>query len=497
MRHSFVSLAAAALLTACGSGPEPARVESGGLEIRAEVEPETPRVGENRLSIELRDPQGRPVEGAGLEVKVHMHAMGAMPAMGGPAAVAELGGGRYRADFALDMGGTWQVEIRAGGSAGAEGSLSVGTPGLRLAPRPGSAAAAPAPSAPLHDRGAAPPAAAPAAPGAHPGEFQVAPERLQRIGVRSARAELRAVSQPIRASGRVVVDETRLADVSLKVAGWVGELRADALGVPVHAGEVLFTLYSPELHAAQEEYLLALSAQARARESSAPERADALVRAARNRLARWDVAGADLDALAQRGAASERLPIRSPASGFVVEKNVVAGAAVAPGARLYRIAPLDPVWVEAEVYEAELARVAPGMPAEVTLAYLPGRRFEGRVAFVQPGLSPDTRTARVRVELANPDLALRPDMWATVRLESAAGERLLVPLGAVLHAGERSFVFLDLGEGRFRPQAVEVGMRAGEEVEILAGLEPGQAVVASGTFLVASESRLRAALEQW
>jgi Cu(I)/Ag(I) efflux system membrane fusion protein len=137
------------------------------------------------------------------------------------------------------------------------------------------------------------------------------------------------------------------------------------------------------------------------------------------------------------------------------------------------------------------------MPAEITLPYLPGRRFAGQVAFVYPSVSPDTRTARVRIELPNPDFALRPDMWATVQLESAAGERLVVPLSAVLHAGQRSFVFLDLGEGRFRPQPVEVGLRVGEEVEILAGLEAGQAVVASGTFLIASESRLRAALEQW
>ena len=137
------------------------------------------------------------------------------------------------------------------------------------------------------------------------------------------------------------------------------------------------------------------------------------------------------------------------------------------------------------------------MRAEVTLPYLPGQRFEGTVAWIYPGLSSETRTARVRIELPNPDLALRPDMLADVQLEAAPSERLLVPLSAVLHAGERSFVFLDLGAGRLRPAPVEVGMRAGEDVEILAGLEAGQSVVASATFLVASESRLRAALDQW
>jgi Cu(I)/Ag(I) efflux system membrane fusion protein len=492
MRHNVVSIVLAALLGACGgSRSEPVAVRTADLELRAAVEPEAPRVGENRLWLELRDAAGRPVEGADLAVEVQMHAMGAMPAMGGPAQVQELGEGRYRADFSLDMGGTWRLEVRAprpsGALAGAEGSLTVATPGVRLEPLTGTAQAAPAAATDPHAGHT----------GAHPAEFQLAPERLQRIGVRSARAELRSVERTIRAAGRVTWDETALEDVSLKVRGWVGELRADAVGEPVREGELLFTLYSPELHAAQQEYLLALRAQARAREGGAPDRADALVRAARNRLRLWDVAPADLDALARRGEPSERLPIRSPASGFVVEKNVVAGATVEPGARLYRIAPLDRVWIEAEIYEAEVPLVAPGMPAEITLPYLPGRRFESRVAWVYPSVSADTRTARVRLELPNTDLALRPDMWATVRLASAAGERLVVPLSAVLHAGERSFVFLDLGEGRFRPQQVEVGLRFGEELEILAGIEPGQAVVASGTFLVASESRLRAALEQW
>jgi Cu(I)/Ag(I) efflux system membrane fusion protein len=176
---------------------------------------------------------------------------------------------------------------------------------------------------------------------------------------------------------------------------------------------------------------------------------------------------------------------------------VVAGSAVEPGQRLYRIAPLDRVWVEAEVYEGDVPLVGPGMPAEVTLPYLPGRAFRGAVAWVYPGLSGTTRTARVRIELANPEQALRPDMLANVSLETSAGESLVVPLSAVIHAGEKSFVFLDLGEGRLRPHRVEVGRRLGEEVEILSGLAEGEAVVASATFLVASESRLRAALEQW
>ncbi len=478
-------LCIAALVSCGGPSAEPSVVRSQGLEIRASVEPEAARVGENQLEIELRDAEGRPVEGADVEAKVHMHAMGAMAAMGGPARVSDMGEGRYRADFTLDMGGSWLVELRAkpkgGPMAEAEGSLTVGAPGLRL-----EAMDAP-PVVPAAEQAGA----------EHPGEFRIAPERLQSIGVRMARATRQMMQPELRAAGRIAFDETALHDVSLKVRGWVGELRVDAVGDRVEQGEILFTLYSPELYAAQNEYLVALRAQARARETGAPDRADYLVRAARNRLALWDVGPAELDRLARDAEPLEQLPIRSPARGYVVEKEVVAGSAVEPGQRLYRIAPLDRVWVEAEVYEEDIPLVTPGMRARIDVPSLPGRRLEGTVAWIYPSVSESTRTARVRVELPNEDQALRPDMFATVHLDAAPSEHLVVPLSAVLHAGEHSFVFLDLGGGRLRPQPVEVGKRVGEEVEILAGVEEGQSVVASATFLVASESRLRAALDRW
>jgi len=490
----------ATVLAGCKDSPEPAVVRTAGIEIRATTAPTSPRVGENELRIELRDADGRPIEGAALEARVQMQAMGAMPPMGGAARVSELGGGRYRADYQLAMGGTWRVELRAkppsGPAAAAEGSITVGTTGLRLegvggGPAPGTAPHV-HPEEPEHGAGG------PAAAGeAAPAGFQIAPERLQRIGVRFTRAERRPLEQRIRAAGRVAYDETALRDVSLKVRGWVRDLRVDAMGDRVAAGEILFTLYSPELYAAQQEYLLALRSQVRARETDVPDRADALVAAARERLRLWDVAPQELERIARTGVPLEALPIRSPASGYVIEKDVVGGGAVEPAQRLYRIAPIDRVWVEAEVYEAEIPLVTAGIRAEVTLPYLPGRAFGGSVAWVYPGLSERTRTGRVRIELANPDLELRPDMLATVELRVPLGERLVLPLSAVLHAGDRSFVFLDRGQGRLEPRRVEVGARVGEEVEITAGLEAGQSVVSSATFLVASESRLREALDRW
>jgi len=511
-RTRFVAPMAGLLLAAlaCGGAgrSEPAVVEAGGLELRVSLEPATSRVGENRLRVALRDARGEPVRGAEVRARVHMHAMGAMPAMGGPVRMQETAPGVYTGDFELQMGSTWQVEVRAeapdGSELAAEGSLTVGSPGLRLA-AVGGAAPAEAPDGEGREGHAAhggegaagdAPAAAAAAE-RHPGELSIPPERVQQIGVRTTTAERVPFTTAIRALGLVTWDETALADIALKVRGWVGELAVDAVGDPVRAGQVLFTLYSPELYSAQEEYLQALRSRERARGTEAPDRADYLVRAARTRLRLWDVGEAELAAIARRGAPLEHLAIRAPRTGYVVEKSVVEGSGFEPGQRLYRIAPLDRVWIEAEVYQAEVGLVAEGQRATVELPYAPGVRREARVAYVLPALSREARTARVRLELANPELRLRPDMYANVRIEIDRGERLVVPQSAVLHAGERSFVFRALGEGRFRPQQVEVGLRAGDRVEILAGLEPGMAVVSSGTFLIASESRLRAALEQW
>jgi Cu(I)/Ag(I) efflux system membrane fusion protein len=470
-----------ALAPGCGgSRSEPARVRGAQLELAAALEPRAGRVGDNHLWLELRDAAGRPVSDAELRVRVHMPAMGAMPAMGGPAAVTALGDGSYRADFDLEMGGTWLVELEArppgAAPVQAEGSLTVGSPGLRL-----------------RALGAA--AARPAAPAPHPAEFQFEPGRLQRSGVRTGVAERAQLGAALRAVGRVVYDETRLVDVSTRVRGWVEELRADAVGTRVRAGEVLLQLYSPELHAGQREYLQALRAQRETGErwSGAVD----LARAARRRLELWGVGEGDLQALAQRGAPLERLPLRAPAQGYLIEKNVVEGSAVEPGQRLFRIAPLDRVWIEVDLYEQELERVRVGQPARVSLPYLPGRSYEGTVAYVYPYLEGAARTGRARVELANPELELRPDMYASVELRGELRSATVVPQSALLYAGTRSFVFLDLGEGRFRPQAVQPGVRDGERVEILAGLEPGERIVTSGTFLIASESRLRAALEQW
>jgi Cu(I)/Ag(I) efflux system membrane fusion protein len=329
------------------------------------------------------------------------------------------------------------------------------------------------------------------------GEIALDEGRRQRIGVTTARVERRSLSVPVRAVGAVTYDQSRLTDVTLKVGGWIDELYADRPGQRVTAGEPLFTLYSPDLFEAQQAYVDALENLENARKLRSPRSADLLIETRRRRLRLSDLGPDDLELLEERGLPVELVPILAPASGHVIEKNVVAGASVAPGTRLLRIAGLDRVWVEVEVYESELGLLSVGDPARVTLRHLPGRHFDGRIAFVYPWLDRATRTGRVRIELANPGLALKPEMYAEVIFEPSLGERLAVPEEAVLYAGDRQYVFLDLGEGRLRPRAVTLGQRAGEWTEVLEGLEPGDLVVTSGNFLIAAEARLSVSLDHW
>jgi len=293
----------------------------------------------------------------------------------------------------------------------------------------------------------------------------------------------------VRAVGRVAYDETGLVDVSLKTRGWVRDLRANALGAPVHKGEPLFSVYSPELYAAQAEYLQALhSAEADGEMGS--KRGDGLLRAARTRLRLWNVSDAEIDALGRRGTPLEALPILAPASGYIIEKNIVEGGTIEAGMRLFRIAPLDRVWIDAQLYEADLKVAAIDQTAKVSLPSLPGSSLEAKVAYVYPSLDGDTRTGRVRLVLANPGLELRPDMYADVELHVDRGEETVVPVSAVIYAGERRIVFIDHGDGRLTPREIQIGLGNGTYYEVVSGLEVGEQVVVSGNFLVAAESQI-------
>jgi Cu(I)/Ag(I) efflux system membrane fusion protein len=315
--------------------------------------------------------------------------------------------------------------------------------------------------------------------------------RRAQVGIRTGKVVKSPMTRSLRAVGRVAYDESRLRDVTLKLGGWITKLHVERTGQPVKQGQLLFTLYSPELYAAQQEYLLAKSAH------SDGGRGEYLAKAAEKKLQLWGMTAAQIAALATRGEAQENMPFYSPASGYVIEKDVVEGGAVEAGQRLFRIAALDRVWVEAELYEADLAIVSKGQRATISLSYLPDKTYDGTVSYVFPYLDPASRTARVRVELPNKGLELKPDMYATVAFQIDLGARLQVPIDAVVYTGPRRLVFVDMGEGRLRPVEVTLGVRTDDAVEVKSGLNEGDVVVTSGNFLVAAESRIRSAAKIW
>ncbi len=328
------------------------------------------------------------------------------------------------------------------------------------------------------------------------GVVTISPSRQQLIGVRTSPAIKGPMVQSISAVGRFTYDESSLVDVNLKVRGWIVKLLVSKTGQHVQKGQALFTFYSPELQTAQQDLLLALRSQPLL-QGAAKSDPGSLGRAARQRLRLLDLTDAQIDSIASAGEPLAHLTFTAPASGFVIEKDVVEGSAVEPGMRLFRIASLNKVWIEADVYEGDFPRLHVGQKATVALDYLPGRSYEATLAYVYPALDPQTRKGRVRLELRNQNLEFKPGMFATVQLQSDLGSRLQVPASAVIYTGPRRLVFVDLGEGRFRPQEVQIGAEANGMYEVLSGLSAGDMVAVSGVFLIAAEARISTAAKYW
>ena len=324
-------------------------------------------------------------------------------------------------------------------------------------------------------------------------------ESARRIGVTYATVVSESLVRHVRTVGIVTFDETRVTAVSPKIEGWVESLHVDFTGAPVTAGQPLLDVYSPVLVTAQEELILAgrLLAEAETGGSErARENARELLGSARRRLSYWDIPGDEIAAIEERGSVSRTVTLRAPSAGIVVEKKVVEGGRIAPGMEIYRVADLSRVWVEAEVFEKDLAYVTEGQHAHISLEAYPGEMFHGMVAYVYPTVSADSRAGRVRVELSNPELRLKPGMYAGLHFEIASEEPVLVvPRGAVLSTGERHVVFVLSSDGTLVPREVVAGATHGDRSEILSGLEAGEVVVSSATFLIDAESNLGAAME--
>lgn len=318
-----------------------------------------------------------------------------------------------------------------------------------------------------------------------------------RIGVSYAQAERGVIEQEIRSVGQVTYDETLVRTVSLKFDGWVERLFVDFTGREVRAGEPLLTTYSPMLASAEEELVLArrLLRDVGHADSATRDGAERLLAGARARLRNWDVPAEEIARAEASGESRRALDIRAPYDGVVVEKLVFEGQRVMAGDPLLRLVDLRRVWVEAEVFEQDLALVRLGQRVTVELEAFPGRPRSGPIVFLQPAVDPRTRTMRVRIALDNSDRQLRPGMYATIRLRAAAtGTVVLVPRSAVLSTGRRDIVFVRTADGILEPREVVRGLASDDRVEIRSGLAAGEWVVASATFLVDAESNLGSAL---
>ncbi|MBH0177646.1 MAG: efflux RND transporter periplasmic adaptor subunit [Nitrospira sp.] len=326
----------------------------------------------------------------------------------------------------------------------------------------------------------------------------IPPERLQTIGVKYEQVKRRPLEKIIRTVGRVAVDERKLVKVTIKFHGWIEQLFVSATGDHVKKGQQLFTIYSPDLVATQEEYLLALQGRMQLGDSDLPDVARGskdLLEATRHRLHLWDIGEEHIRALERTKQVTKTLPLHSPISGTVIGKNIVQGAHVEPGEELYTIADLSRVWILADIYEYELSFVKAGQQVAVTFSYDPGSILTGLLSFVYPTLDPKTRTAKVRFELDNTDEKLKPDMYANVELRANLGTRLVIPQEAIIESGQKQVVFLHLGGGKLEPRLIKTGVKTGEWSEVLAGLKEGEHIVTSANFLIDSESRLKSVVE--
>ncbi|NUO19460.1 efflux RND transporter periplasmic adaptor subunit [bacterium] len=323
---------------------------------------------------------------------------------------------------------------------------------------------------------------------------EIDPKRQQLIGLRIAKAEKAGISGGWRTVGRVEIDPTRVSRINVKVAGFVEHVFVDFVGRAVKRGEPLFTLYSPDLLAAQQEYLLSLENRENNTNEGQASTYDAVVLAVRNKLKNWDVPESAIVRMEETRETTKALTFTSPVSGVVTLKDVVEGATLESGAVPYEVTDLNVVWVMADAYQPDLAHVHVGTRASMSFEALPDRVIIGTVAFIDPILDVQSRTAKVRLEVENENRDLKPGMFGEVLFKGESRESLTIPSDALIPTGSGFYVFVALGEGQFEPRAVMLGDKSGERVEIIEGLSEGESVVTRANFLVDSESSLRAAL---
>jgi Cu(I)/Ag(I) efflux system membrane fusion protein len=436
---------------------------AGTLSAVLTPDPNPPTEGANSVQIILKDGDA-PLVGARVSLVASMPAMGTMPRMESPADLAERGDGQYDAHLTLGMGGTWELTLtvdRGGQPSILRYSLTTGVPGVQN--KNGSG---PALGAEVLDLG---------------------PERTQRIGVRLAVAKPRRLEREIRAVALVEQDKTHREEVALRYGGYVAAQIRGRIGDQVKRGDPLFRIYSPELVAAQSDFLLA---------QQGGEGVHPLHESSAERLKNLGLGDAEIKAVKAAGKAQREVTIRAPLSGTILEINAREGAAVEAGQVLYVIGDLTKTYLVARVFQQDLADLKAGQKADVLLPGT-GTRVAAKVDLVYPSVEAGAGTGNVRIEAGTFNAALVPGVYADVRFPVDLGERLAIPVEAVLHSGLHTYVFVDGGNGAFAAREIETGKRAGDLVEERSGLTDGERVAASGTFLLGSEAQLRSALPRW
>ena len=328
-------------------------------------------------------------------------------------------------------------------------------------------------------------------------QVKISTEKIQKLGVRTELAQLRALDKTVGAAGRIEPDERRIYAISPKFEGYVERLHVNVTGQSVGKGQALFEVYSPELVSAQREYAIAAQGVESLNAASGPAQSgmQQLAEASLQRLKNWDISEAQIKALAKSGETKRTLTFRSPVSGIITEKKALQGMRFMPGEVLYQVSDLSGVWVIADVFEQDIGSVKLGAPAKVRINAYPDKQLEGKVSYVYPTLNAATRTVPVRVELANPGLLLKPGMFAQVDIPvSGKASILTVPVSAVIDSGVRQIVLVQLGAGRFEPREVKLGSRSNNYIQVLSGLKDGEAVVVTANFLIDAESNLKAAI---
>ncbi len=331
------------------------------------------------------------------------------------------------------------------------------------------------------------------------GTVKIDAERQQLIGVRTSSVEFEPLVRSVRTTGQLAADETKLAHIHVKVSGFVDKVFVDYIGQLVKKGQPLFTVYSPDLVATQEEYLIAKRGEKKLASSQVQDvslGAEALLRSARERLKLWDISDEQIKKLDETGEVTKTMTFYSPINGFVMERKAFPQTAITPDMDLYVISDLSTIWVNADVYEYEVPFVKVGQRAEMQLSYYPGKTYVGRVSYVYPTVDPVARTVKVRIDFPNPKFELKPQMFANVELKINYGKQILVPQEAVLDSGEKQYVFVARQGGMFEPRTIRMGAKVDNKVAVLSGLKPGETIVTSGNFLVDSESRLKSAMPE-